>query len=433
MKFKLSQVHNKHIVFALIQIAITIAVYISVTAKFPCTCQKYHVSLPLAKASGFLISFNLITLLFSSFLRSTVVHNLSSITIVIASILHTICHTVNYIKVNSKAVFSNVIWTGIILWVLLFCVMLVSFAGNRYYTHFYIYHTFGFSFIVIGSMIHGSWCFYNIICNKTQPFIYILPFFCFYLFVKLFAYVRYPTLTLLNHTIHDNNDKGIIELSLNWKGDKPIGGKTVYLNCPQLNILTWHPFTVVEQRYHGDVKNGQHFVIFIKVFDNWTQQLKHKLNTQKQLSFKLDRQDTKFPYKAIHNSKKHVFICSGIGLTKYLYLFTRLTSEQLHNCYFVFIVQNISELTPFLKYLHPLRQCSFVKLFVTQDKSGYSSSLLDFDVIYSRPDFHEIFRHVYLHNRHHKAIIYFSGNDVIRSNIRSVINLNHWSSYFQLE
>lgn len=255
-----------------------------------------------------------------------------------------------------------------------------------------------------------------------------------FLFVKLFAYVRYPTLTLLNHTIHDNNDKGIIELSLNWKGDKPIGGKTVYLNCPQLNILTWHPFTVVEQRYHGDVKNGRHFVIFIKVFDNWTQQLKHKLKMRTKLSFKLQVPCHSETFSSKTNTTKRLFICSGIGLTKYLHLFTQLTSDQLTNCYFVFIVQNTSELTPFIKYLHLLKQCFFVKLFVTQDKS--KSSLLDFNVIYSRPDFHEIFRHVYLHNRHHKydkVLIHFSGNDVIRSNILSVINLNHWSFYFQLE
>ena len=423
--------------FTLAQIAVTVAVYISVTAKFPCTCQKYPVSLPLAKASGFLISFNLITLLFTSFLRSTIFHNLSSIAIVLASIIHTICHTVNYIKAHTFQL--NVISTGIILWILLLLVMFVPLASTRYYTHFYLYHTFGFCFIVIGSMIHGSWCFYNITCNKTQPFLYILPFLCFYLFVKLVIYFRYPTLTVLNHIIHDNNDKGIIELSLKWNGDKAIGGKTVYLNCPQLNILTWHPFTVVEQRYHGDVKNGQHFVIFIKVFDNWTQQLKHKLNARTKLSFKLQVPCHSEKSSSKTNTTlptKRLFICSGIGLTKYLHLFTPLTSDQLTNCYFVFIVQNTSELTPFIKYLCLLKQCSFVKLFVTQDKSSYSSSLLDFDVIYSRPDFHLIFQHLYLHNRHHrqdKVLINFTGNIGIKQNIVSVLDLNRWNYFFQFE
>lgn len=402
----------KYILIGVLQIPIVIGIYIyySNLREYRCVCKKYQMTFPLAKASAWLINIctclSLISMIrfpkryFYISLKS--IHILCSVLLCIWSIIHSVSHYIHFIKMKNS-LFTVINITGVMLLFLLCSMSLISLPYMRKlnYNIFLYSHYVSFMMYIIVLLIHGNLCFIKndySQCPKYTSWIWLLGpmlYICIYTLYKFRNKVR--IISFLNC---GNN---IIEVQLEL--DKEYVGKTVWICCPKISYLEWHPFTVT-------INDDNKCFIYYKIRGDWTKKF-YDILMSDYLSTELLVEG---PYYAlpknifdIISKKQVVLISSGVGVTSFVNIFKKLSDDNLSikKLNIILIVryeQEIQWLLPLVKKVYNKRNVD-IRLYFTNNKIyHYMLDYIEIPYSFGRPDFSDIYFKV-----NKDTNIYYSG------------------------
>ncbi|KAG0214369.1 hypothetical protein BGX28_002186 [Mortierella sp. GBA30] len=239
---------------------------------------------------------NLISMLRSTFLndiipfdKNIMFHKTIAWSIVVFSVVHGISHYVNYHRIEQQyvqaqdkapvsaramALLTGPGFTGHVLVFLLFLMVTSSTERVRrkgFETFWYTHHLFALFFITL--MYHGAFCF---IRADTPPYCksspgsykFVLTSLLFYILERTAREIRArkPT-SITKIVLHPSK---VVEVQIkkeNKNGDSCIrakAGQYVFLNCPDISIFEWHPFTITSAPEEDYVS------VHIRIVGDWT-------------------------------------------------------------------------------------------------------------------------------------------------------------------
>lgn len=346
-------------------------VYYKTNNDFRCVCKKFQDSFPLAKSSAALITLNssLLILFSVKFFKRYIwvpsifnmFHYIFASYILIWSVVHSIAHYVNFTKLHNPPYFDwGVGYTGIILWIVLISLFVVSSSYIRkvHYHKFIYYHSFA-SFVFFAFLfLHQSFCFIkNDRGNCPLPtswLVVTLPLFVFFT-ETVWKYVDPNSRLVIKQVVKHNN---IIEIRLPLT--KSFAGKTVWLCCPQISLFEWHPFAVTD--HENDVSS-----IHFKPRGNWTTKFAKVLGVEFHNSTTGQVFPVILPYVLVQGpfhcypknilqtlqTQDSIIVANGIGITTFAYLLSQI--ETLTKSLTVlFIVKHPKEMDWLIPTLHTL-------------------------------------------------------------------------------
>ncbi|KAF9583236.1 hypothetical protein BGW38_009957 [Lunasporangiospora selenospora] len=236
---------------------------------------------------------NLISLLRSTFLndivpfdKNIVFHKTVAWSIVLFSVIHSVAHYVNYYHLEMKdaadptipasskrtaqsmAFFTGPGITGHLLVLILFLMVTSSVERVRrkgFEIFWYTHHLFILFFLVL--MIHGMFCF---IRADTEPhcrgspgsYKFILGSLLFYILERSIREIRARQQTAISKIVlHPSK---VVEVQLKKADFRAKAGQYVFLNCPELSMFEWHPFTITSAPEEDYVS------VHMRIVGDWT-------------------------------------------------------------------------------------------------------------------------------------------------------------------
>lgn len=391
----------------------------------------------IAKTSSILINLNLFCVLMSNiklwrkftYISHSLLllyHNYFASSFIIWSFIHSTAHYLNIIRTNTFIeLLENVGLTGnimIILILLLIITSLQSFKNNNY-SIYKLLHVTLISLISITLIIHGLFCFNNKLCLKPSTWIWLILPFLIILYETIYKYTF-----KINpiRTIYHNQNLLELQLPLN----ETYCGKTIWINCPSINIFEWHPFTVTKWNTYYDSCS-----IHIKIRGDWTFKLLNKLQNTKCQDLKILVDG---PYYCIEKKiintiidNATLLVATGIGLTNFTYYLKQLAKNPKvirSKITMIIIVKSSKEIEWLLNTLISLKDNIQFIFYFTE----ISDASFPFEYHLGRPHFNNILDYLLLQNRFIKANkikIYYSG---LQGVVKSITQAQKQSDIFEL-
>jgi len=415
---------------------------------FFCSCKKFYVSFPLAKTAGWLINFNLFLILTFQikFIKKLLYipfslkynHYYISFYIFLWSIIHVVCHYINFSKLISLQKISyislftwGVGFTGhilIICFLLFFIFSLPFFRKYKYHSFIAIHYSLLICVFVFSS-IHGSFCFFKTCSEKC-----LIPTTWIWLFIPVSIFIEIILKYSKKYKIHNviSYPASIMEIQVFLPNN--YDGNVVHICCPQISAIEWHPFSVSSKNIDGS------YSIFIKIRGNWTKKFSNLLGiTEHTKVFNtvypfiyIDGPFITFPKKTHTILANHTTICiaSGIGLTTFHHLLKSISLSFLpiKNTYFIIICRSFDDIEwcyPLLSKLNTLSNFN-LHIFFTRESSSINNNNLLYSIGY--PNFENIFNFINLiHNHESPPYIFYSGkhkiiNDIVKYKNKYISN-----------
>lgn len=390
--------------------------YYNTSPLYKCTCKKYEIPFPLSRSSATLINFCLAFSLLSIIrlpkrwffipFKLKYLHIYFAISLTIWSIVHTVAHYKTFLRFRYSLFESTVGLTGHILLLLLLSVFVMSLPYIRkiMYQCFLYYH---YIFLVLFTgvlLVHGNLCFLR---NDSKqcllstswmwligPYIYVIG----YIIYKFTRRVKMLSSYDLNN--------GICELKLDL--GKEYEGKTIWVCCPKISYLEWHPFTV------AFYTNGGCYLYFKKRGD-WTEELS-KIIKDSDITFLVEGPYHAIPKNIIETIAKEpvVLISSGVGITTFITTYRQIAKNLKRNnnfsikkLYIYVIVRHEHELNWVMDLFNLLNVINnvMIKVYYTGEES-YKLVNLGIPHSIGRPEFKDIFEY---HIKNEATSIYYSG------------------------
>jgi len=350
-----------------------------------------------AKTSALLINYNLCFSLVSCLkfpkmyvflpFSSNKLHMFHTLFIYLWSTIHIIAHYLNYshFQLNWGVGFTGLILASILI---AFLVVSIPIVKKKLYHKFFIYHCILFIMFVVFTLFHGSFCFFKNASNQCPvPTTWIWIIVPFSLYLLEFVYKVSLQSVMINRIIRHSPELYEVQLAL----PKVYAGKHVYILCPHISILEWHPFAVT---FYDDKTIS--CSIHVKISGNWT----------RKLSFLLDTYNFFYPNLYIHgpfhmlpetivseiSERPCILFSSGYGITTYAHLLSQLIQDNvrvfdLHLCIVVKTPSDIMWTIPLLSVLYTIhRQNVTIEFFFTQE----SPLSFPFPFTIGRPNFTKI-------------------------------------------
>jgi hypothetical protein len=415
------------IILTLYQFIIFIIVYnyYNTTSQFRCTCKKYNLSFPLSKTSATLINlcltFSLLTIIrlpkryiYIPF-RIKYLHIYFSVWICIWSIVHSISHYNTFIKFKYPLFLSGIGSTGNILLLLLLSVCIISlpYFRKRIYQYFLYFHYVFLILFTIVIIIHGNLCFlkndFNQCLNSTSWIWLLSPL----LYLCMFTVYKFTKKSKIISFLNCGNN--IIELQLELSEN--YAGKTIWICCPLINYLEWHPFTVCMYKNHR-------CYLYYKIRGDWTNKFYKTLIKDKEVSLLVEG-----PYYTLPNNilntlikKQVILVSTGIGITPYINLFQNILDMNilvyhLHILVIIKYEQDIQWLLPLIKKMYKKHNVN-IKLYFTTHLPNYVLEYIEIPYIFGRPDFNDLLRYNKINNE--KTYVYYSGKTSVGREIQKI-------------
>jgi NADPH oxidase len=394
----------------------------------------------LAKTSGWLININLFLLLLFQiksikkilFIPFSIkyTHYFVVFYLYLWSLIHIISHYVNFSKLSNitNNLFNwGVGFTGHILIICLFLFILFSlpyFRKFKFHAFIAIHYSLLF-FVLFFTSIHGSFCFFKpdvnsgVKCFPPTTWIWIIipTFILFYEILYKYLSKKHKINNVILH--HGNIYEVVLNLDISYLG------KTIYVCCPDISHIEWHPFTVCKS------SNNNYCSLYIKIRGNWTTKFANLLGISSVDSvfstiypeIFIDGPFLSFPKNIndIINTKTTLFISSGIGLTTFHHILYNLyLNKSAKNMHFVIISKTKDEILWILDLLKKINNIQNFHLYIFFT-SEQPTKLLNIDLPYSlgRPNFECILN--YLHLIHDSSsghpYIFYSGRNSIQNDI----------------
>jgi hypothetical protein len=399
--------------------------YYNTTSQFRCTCKKYQVPFPLSKTSATMINlcltFSLLTIIrlpkrwvYIPF-RMKYLHIYFAVWMCIWSIVHSVSHYHTFIKFKYPLFLSGVGSTGHILLLLLLTVFISSlpYFRKRVYQYFLYFHYVFLVLFTIILLIHGNLCFLK---NDAKE--------C--LISTSWMWLLFPLVYLLTYTIYKftkrtkvisfvNCGNDIIELQLDLS--ESYAGKTIWICCPLISYLEWHPFTVCMY------KNNRCY-LYYKIRGDWTCKFYETLIKEKQLSLLVEGPYCSLPKNILNTitKKQVVLVSSGIGITPYINLFQEILDNDIfvNNLHIIVIIRHEKEiqwLLPLIKQIYKKKNVN-MKLYFTSHVAHYVLEYIEIPYIFGRPDFSDILRYNTVKNE--VTNIYYSGKTSVGRDVQKI-------------
>ncbi|KAF9164776.1 hypothetical protein DFQ26_001010 [Actinomortierella ambigua] len=227
---------------------------------------------------------NLISVLRSTFLNNIVpfdksigFHKVIAWSIVFFSMVHTLAHYANYYHLEKAsesggktaqqmAFLTGTGFTGHMLVLILFLMISSSVERVRrkaFETFWYAHHLFILFFITL--MSHGAFCFIRAddppYC-KASSYKFVSASLFFYIVERVLREVRARKPTSI-HKIVLHPSK-VVEVQMQKRDFKCKAGQYVFLNCPDISLYEWHPFTITSAPEEDYVS------VHIRIVGDWT-------------------------------------------------------------------------------------------------------------------------------------------------------------------
>ncbi|KAG0265515.1 hypothetical protein DFQ27_000594 [Actinomortierella ambigua] len=227
---------------------------------------------------------NLISVLRSTFLNNIVpfdksigFHKVIAWSIVFFSMVHTVAHYANYYHLEKAsesggktaqqmAFLTGTGFTGHMLVLILFLMISSSVERVRrkaFETFWYAHHLFILFFITL--MSHGAFCFIRAddppYC-KASSYKFVSASLFFYIVERVLREVRARKPTSI-HKIVLHPSK-VVEVQMQKRDFKCKAGQYVFLNCPDISLYEWHPFTITSAPEEDYVS------VHIRIVGDWT-------------------------------------------------------------------------------------------------------------------------------------------------------------------
>lgn len=426
-----------------IQISIIVGLYYYYNnlKEYRCTCKKYKIPFPLAKASAGLINlFNSLTLIsivrfpklfFYIPFKIKYLHIYCSISLFIWSVVHSISHYTTFIKFKYPLFTSGIGITGHILLLLLITISISSLPYFRkflYQTFLYFHYTCFIVYIII-LFIHGNFCFIkndNGECPQATSWFWLsMPL------LYIMTYTLYKSKNKFKIIKFLNCGNNIVKLYINL--DKSYMGKSIWICCPNVNTgitkyLEWHPFTVC-------MYNDSNCCIYFKIRGDWTRKFYNTLYIEKNnIDIIVEGGYQALPKNivSIISKKQVVLISTGIGITAFVNLFHQLLDNiYIYNLHIILVVRYEQEIDWLLDLITELYKKNNINisLFFTGEKYNYLLKYIEIPYKIGRPQLNDIFKYNTVKNE--KTDIYYSGRTRIGRNINKICStVKNYNFYY---
>jgi predicted ferric reductase len=320
---------------------------------------------------------------------------------------------------------SGVGSTGHLLLLLLLTVFISSlpYFRKRVYQYFLYFHYVFLVLFTIILLIHGNLCFLKNDakeCVMSTSWIWLL-FPLIYLCVH--TIYKFTKRTKVTSFLNCGND--IIELHLDLP--ESYAGKTIWVCCPMISYLEWHPFTV------GMYKNNRCY-LYYKIRGDWTSKFYEILIKERQLSLLVEGPYCTLPKNIIKtiSDKQVVLASTGIGITPFINLFENLIKHEIsvYKLYIVLIIryeQEIQWLLPLIKQIYKKKNVN-MKLYFTSHVPHYMLEYIEIPYVFGRPDFSDLLRYNNVENK--VTDIYYSGKTTVGREIQSLCDKEKEYKFF---
>jgi NAD(P)H-flavin reductase len=427
---------NVNVLFIALQIIVFIAYWylFPQNHNFHCACKKFQQYFPLAKACASLATLNLaIVILFSVHLVKKFIylpvslksiHYTAALFTVVWSIVHSVASYINFSKLRqAKQLYTS--WgtgfTGIVLLLVLGFIGIISFTRKHFYHKFIFFHFILASTLLVFLYIHQSFCFYktdNNVCPlPVSAFILLIPV-LFYLsdFISRYCVNNYVKIEKV--IIHA---KDLIEFQLFLP--QCYAGKTIRLNCPDISLFEWHPFTTAI--YDDSTITTS---VFVKLRGNWTLKLARyfgyyydtKSNCLSNIPTIFPQLRLTGPYYVypkrflddISNTPT-IIVATGIGITSFSYLLTQIQQPLTSHLHLVISTKHPNDIRWLFNVLSHLQQDLHFSLAVYfTDTNLTTTQEVPFTYQLGRPDFSNLLQTSLILNnfsKHPRVHVYHSG------------------------
>lgn len=321
--------------------------------------------------------------------------------------IHIISHYINLFEFNTIGLLYNpTVYTGnIIIFYLIVLFPILFWKKIREKWFFLIYHHLVFITFYILIISHGTFCFFKIkssgVCRETSTWKWVLPSTLLLIFEYILRYMH-KMYNIEKIVIYERDNTNIMSLNILKNPELEIFlGSTIYLNCPEISYLEWHPFTVVSTAY--DIG---YTTVFIKIRGDWTNQLMMKcgkISNGKLIESVYPKIIIDGPYnssfKNIKFNLQNKVVClymSGIGITGFVSVFKYIlnTKISLKELYIVISVRNFTEIDVIHDLIVSLSKIPNIKIKIYQTdkikKVILCNDYQNVEIYYNRPDISEI-------------------------------------------
>ena len=323
-------------------------------------------SLSLARASAYIINLNCAVILLSmcrmtitklwhfkwinaliGFENNKFVHYVVGYSIIAFSILHCAAHFINFRNFNEwfniqfpsnlPGFFSSVAVemalvdpTGLTGQVAIICLFLLATSSifkkirRLSFEVFWNTHHLGIIFLVV-VCLHGLFCFVKTDlpgpeCRGASSFKYILPGLALYIFERVYREFRLRRRTELSRIVY--HPSKVVELQFKKPSMKYKTGQYLFVVCPRLSRIQYHPFTITS------APEEDYISIHIRISGNWTTRLAQLVGVDTDLPFAVAASTMTLPNimidgpygsaaQDIMNYSVVILIGAGIGQTPF--------------------------------------------------------------------------------------------------------------------
>lgn len=253
--------------------------------------------LAIAKASAVVINLNLALMILSMCRLSLTMlnrfnilpcqyykemHKLSSMSVVLFSIIHTVAHYFNFAQIPTSwprlAFLSGPGATGHVMWVLLLLAALTSiFKAVRRHSFeiFWYCHHAAFLFIKV-ACVHGAFCFvkrdFGKPCSGPTTWKWVVGPAALYILEVIWREIDAQRFTFISKIII--HQPSVFEIQIKKPSFRFRAGEWVYLSCRSVSWLERHPFTLTS------APEDSHLSVHIRILGDWTRLLAKRLGIE---------------------------------------------------------------------------------------------------------------------------------------------------------
>jgi NADPH oxidase 2 len=209
-------------------------------------------------------------------------HRISSVSIILFSLIHTIAHYVNYTKIPtawlSLAFLTGPGATGHFLWLFLLLITTTSFIKKIKtwkYEVFWYFHYLAFTFLLVLSF-HGAFCFVkrdsSPECPGAKTWKWLIGPVSLFTLELLIKTIRSWRFTFISKVIIHQAD--VVEVQIKKPSFIFKPGQYLQLKCPEVSLVQWHPFTITSAPEEGFIS------LHIRVVGDWTKKFSVRLGVK---------------------------------------------------------------------------------------------------------------------------------------------------------
>lgn len=264
-------------------------------------------------------------------------HKVCAYTILVWSLVHTVCHYINFyrvetlLKINTMFNLHYTIYAGIsghIMMIALFFIFIFSGLYFRTTKHELFWYSHHFFIVFLASYpFHGIGCFVKTNDQTCMPYysgVLVTPFILLYLVERIYRESR-SSLTVKDVSFSKDVFKIKIQKTCDYKA-----GQYFLIKCPEIDNFQWHPFSATSSPTDDFIEFS------IRSLGDWTNKFRDLLLT-KNPDIMIDGAFGS-PIDTICNYDSVILVASGIGLTPYISILKYIVQNYK---YMPFIVKKI--------------------------------------------------------------------------------------------